>query len=452
MNALAPVHAAASTTGADFSNDVFWVWLLKAVGIIVFLLVSVLIAIWFERRVVGRMQLRPGPNWHGPFGLFQSLGDAMKLLLKEDITVKAADKVIYIVAPVIAVFCSLLTYAVIPFGPEVNIFGVVTPLQLTDFPVAVLYILACASVGVYGIVLGGWSSNSTYPLLGAVRSTAQVISYELSMGLSLVSVFIVAGSMSTSEIVSSQTQIWWLIPLLPAFVIYVISMVGETNRLPFDLPEAEGELVGGYTTEYSSMKFAWFFLAEYINMLNVSAVATTLFFGGWRAPWPLSAINDGMFNEGWWPLLWFVVKVWLFMFLFVWIRGTLLRFRYDQFMKFGWKVLIPAALVWLVCVAVVQGVQQFTDLNVQAWSIGAAVVLLIGVAITFLIPEKKKPAEPEPSDEPFDAFADGFPVPPLPGQKLPPSPRAGRMASVAAGPTLIAGDDDSTPTEEAPRG
>ncbi|GIG25493.1 NADH-quinone oxidoreductase subunit NuoH [Cellulomonas denverensis] len=444
--------AGTAATGADFSNDVFWVWLLKAVGIIVFLLLSVLIAIWFERRVVGRMQLRPGPNVHGPFGLFQSLGDAMKLLLKEDITVKAADKVIYIVAPVIAVFCSLLTYAVIPFGPEVSIFGVVTPLQLTDFPVAVLYILACASVGVYGIVLGGWSSNSTYPLLGAVRSTAQVISYELSMGLSLVSVFIVAGSMSTSQIVDSQTRVWWLIPLLPAFIIYVISMVGETNRLPFDLPEAEGELVGGYTTEYSSMKFAWFFLAEYINMLNVSAVATTLFFGGWRAPWPLSAINDGMFNTGWWPLLWFVVKIWLFMFLFVWIRGTLLRFRYDQFMKFGWKVLIPSALIWLVCVAVVQGVQQFSDLDVRTWAIGAAVVLVAVVVITFLIPEKKQPEEEGAApDEPFDAFADGFPVPPLPGQQLPPSPRAARLATVSSGPALTGGDD-STPTEEAPRG
>ena len=231
----------------------------------------------------------------------------------------------------------------------------ITPLQLTDFPVAVLYILACASVGVYGIVLGGWSSGSTYPLLGAVRSTAQVICYELAMGLSLVSVFILAGSMSTSQIVTSQTAVWWFLPLLPAFVIYIISMVGETNRLPFDLPEAEGELVSGYMTEYSSMKFAWFFLAEYINMLNVSAVATTLFLGGWRAPWPISAINDGMFNEGWWPVLWFLAKLWALMFVFVWIRGSVLRFRYDQFMKIGWKVLIPAALIWVVAVGVVQG-------------------------------------------------------------------------------------------------
>jgi NADH-quinone oxidoreductase subunit H len=456
------LHAAAATGGAaDFSEDVFWVWVLKAVGILVFLLLSVLIAIWFERRVVGRMQLRPGPNVHGPFGLFQSLADAMKLLLKEDVTVKAADKLVYIVAPFIAVFCSLLTYAVIPFGPEVSIFGVVTPLQLTDFPVAILYILACASVGVYGIVLGGWSSNSTYPLLGAVRSTAQVISYELAMGLSLVSVFILAGSMSTSEIVASQSTWWWALPLAPAFVIYVISMVGETNRLPFDLPEAEGELVGGYTTEYSSMKFAWFFLAEYINMLNVSAVATTLFFGGWRAPWPISAINDGMFNTGWWPLLWFVVKVWLFMFLFVWIRGTLLRFRYDQFMKFGWKVLIPAALVWLVCVAVVQGVRQFGDMDLRTLMFVLAGVVVAAVLVSFLIPEKKPEPERRPADEPFDAFADGFPVPPLPGQALPPSPRAQRrQAQEPASPALVGGpaaadpqgDAPESPTPEVPRG
>jgi len=412
---------------ADFSQDVFWVWLLKAVAIIVFLLTSVLIAIWFERRVVGRMQLRPGPNVHGPLGLLQSLADAMKLLVKEDVTVKAADKLVYILAPMIAVLCSLLVFAVIPFGPEVSIFGVVTPLQLTDFSVAVLYILACAAVGVYGIVLGGWSSNSTYPLLGGVRSTAQVISYELAMGLSLVSVFIMAGSMSTSQIVDSQTQVWWFLPLLPAFVIYLISMVGETNRLPFDLPEAEGELVGGYTTEYSSMKFAWFFLAEYINMLNVSAVATTLFFGGWRAPWPISAINDGMFNTGWWPVLWFVAKVWLFMFVFVWIRGSVLRFRYDQFMKIGWKVLIPAALGWVVCVTFVQAARQLWDVDLRTLLFFLAGLVVVGLVASFLVPEKKPEPTPEPTGpQEFDPFENGYPVPPLPGQVLPPSPRAQR--------------------------
>jgi NADH-quinone oxidoreductase subunit H len=448
MRLLAAVLPAASgaqfPVTADFSHDRFWIWLIKAVAIIVFLLTSVLIAIWFERKVVGRMQVRPGPNVHGPFGLLQSLADAMKLLFKEDITVKAADKLVYIVAPMIAVFCSLLTYAVIPFGPSVHMFGILTPLQLTDFPVAILYILACASVGVYGIVLGGWSSGSTYPLLGSVRSTAQVISYELAMGLSLVSVFIIAGSMSTSQIVTSQKSIWWFLPLAPAFVIYIISMVGETNRLPFDLPEAEGELVSGYMTEYSSMKFAWFFLAEYINMLNVSAVATTLFFGGWRAPWPISAINNGMFDTGWWPLLWFLAKVWLFMFLFVWIRGTLLRLRYDQFMEFGWKVLIPAALVWVVCVAVVQGVRQFSGLNLRTILFGLAGVVILGVIVSFLIPEKRpEPDSPGPGGPPvvFDPFAGGYPVPPMPGQKLPPSPRAGRAAARAA----AAADQTETP-------
>ena len=417
---------------ADFSNDTWWIWLIKAVAILVFLLTSVLFAIWFERKVVARMQVRPGPNVHGPFGLLQSLADAMKLLFKEDMTVKAADKVVYIVAPLIAVFCSLLTFAVIPLGPTVTMFGVETPLQLTDFPVAVLYILACASVGVYGIVLGGWSSNSTYPLLGGVRSTAQVISYELAMGLSLVSVFVLAGSMSTSQIVSSQTQLWWFLPLLPAFVIYVISMVGETNRLPFDLPEAEGELVSGYMTEYSSMKFAWFFLAEYINMLNVSAVATTLFLGGWRAPFIPA---DHVLQTGWWPVLWFLAKLWALMFFFVWVRGSVLRFRYDQFMKLGWKVLIPAALAWLVLVAVVQGLRQFpefADLELRTILFVIAGLVIVGVVISLLIPEKKPQEAPKPPRV-LDAFADGYPVPPLPGQVLPPSPRRARVAAGAPG-------------------
>ncbi|WP_129337626.1 NADH-quinone oxidoreductase subunit NuoH [Cellulomonas endophytica] len=433
---------------ADFSQDNGWIWLLKAVALVAFLLTSVLIAIWFERRVVARMQVRPGPNVHGPLGLLQSLADAMKLLVKEDVTVRAADRLVYVLAPLIAVFCSLLTLAVIPFGPEVSIFGVLTPLQLTDFPVAVLYVLACASVGVYGLVLGGWASNSTYPLLGGVRSTAQVISYELAMGLSLVSVFLMSGSMSTSQIVDSQRPLWWALPLLPAFVLYVISMVGETNRLPFDLPEAEGELVGGYTTEYSSMKFAWFFLAEYINMLNVSAVATTLFLGGWRAPWPLSAIGDGVLNTGWWPVLWFLAKVWGFMFLFVWIRGSVLRFRYDQFMKLGWKVLIPAALAWVVCVAVVQGVRQFADVDLRTLLLAIAALFAVVFVVALALPEGRRPEPPRRRrDEPFDPFAGGFPVPPLPGQTLPPSPRKDRALAQTARPA----DGPETETPEVTR-
>lgn len=445
---------------SDFSADTFWTYLIKSVLIIIFLLTSVIIAIWFERRVIGRMQVRPGPNVHGPFGLLQTVYDAMKLLLKEDITVKAADKIVYIIAPMISVFTSLLVFAVIPLGPEVRIpfTDIVTPLQLTDFPVATLYILACAAVGVYGIVLGGWSSGSTYPLIGAVRSSAQIISYELGMGLSLVSVFIMAGSMSTGEIVGSQEQIWWFLPLLPAFIIYVISMMGEVNRLPFDLPEAEGELVAGYSTEYSSMKFAWFYLAEYINMLNVSAVGTTLFLGGWRAPWPLSAINDGMFNEGWWGLLWFLVKVWGVMFFFVWARGTLLRFRYDQFMVFGWKVLIPFALAWIVILSVFQGIQQFQGFDARPILFVVAgiatVVLIASLVLEGRATAKRNAAQAIADATPaqvqeFDAFAQGFPVPPLPGQSLPPSPRAARRAAAEASGGSVSTKQIETSTKEA---
>lgn len=410
---------------ADFSQDNWITYLVKAVLILAFLLTSVLFAIWFERKVVARMQVRPGPNWHGPAGLLQSLADAMKLLLKEDMTVTRADRVIYLLAPMISVFCALLVFAVIPFGPNVTIpfTDYSTPAQLTDFPVAVLYILACAALGVYGIVLGGWSSGSTYPLLGSVRSTAQVISYELAMGLSLVSVFVMAGSMSTSSIVDSQTQIWWFLPLAPAFVVYVISMIGETNRLPFDLPEAEGELVSGYMTEYSSMKFAWFFLAEYINMLNVSAVATTLFLGGWRAPWPLSAVGDGVLNTGWWPILWFLAKLWLLMFVFVWIRGTLLRLRYDQFMTFGWKVLIPVALGWVVVLGTFQWLGLAGVTRTQLF-VAIAVAAVVVFAVIWVWPDKKEPAGRRAHAE-FDPFAGGYPVPPLPGQTLPRSRRRG---------------------------
>nr|WP_240646181.1 NADH-quinone oxidoreductase subunit NuoH [Georgenia sp. SYP-B2076] len=432
---------ASAAPTADFSHDVWWLWVLKAVGILVFLLVSVIMALWVERRGLGRMQTRLGPNVSGPLGLFQGIADALKLVLKEDINLKGADRFLYHLGPFIAAFASFMVYAVLPFGPEVSLFGRTTPLQLTDMPVAVLYILAVTSLGVYGLVLGGWSSNSTYPLLGAVRSSAQVISYELAMGLSLVSVFLVSGSMSTSQIVSSQTQLWWGLALLPAFVIYFISMVGEVNRLPFDLPEAEGELVAGHMTEYSSMKFAWYYLAEYINMFNVSGVATTLFLGGWRAPWPLSAVGDGVLNTGWWPVLWFVVKVWILMFVMIWIRGTLLRFRYDQFMKLGWKVLIPVALAWLVAVAVVQGVRQFTDTDLTTmllWIAGAFLVLMVAL----LVWPEKKPEEQAPATaarpdiiaptSDFDAFAGGYPVPPLPGQTLPPSPRRARREAAAA--------------------
>jgi NADH-quinone oxidoreductase subunit H len=403
---------------------------IKAVVILVFLLLSVLFAVWFERKVISRMQERIGPNIHGPFGLFQLIGDALKLLLKEDVNVRKADRVLYVAAPVVSVVCAFLVFSVIPFGPAVRIpfTDEITPLQLTDLPVAVLFILACAAIGVYGIVLGGWASGSTYPLMGAVRSSAQVISYELAMGLSLVTVFMMSGSMYTQDIVAAQADLWWGVLLFPAFFLYIIAMVGETNRLPFDLPEAEGELVAGYMTEYSSMKFAWYFLAEYINMLNVSAVATTLFLGGWMAPWPLSAISDGVLNTGYWPVLWFLAKIWLLMFFFVWVRGSLMRLRYDQFMRFGWKVLIPCGLGWVTLWGIgrVLYIEGWLP-SVQQVTVPAAVVMGAGTVILLLWPSK--PAEEKPAKgrvKEIDALADGFPVPPKPGEKLPPSPRSGR--------------------------
>ena len=261
-----------------------------------------------------------------------------------------------------------MAFAVIPMGPVVSVFGHRTPLQLTDLPVAVLYILAVTSIGVYGIVLAGWASGSTYPLLGGLRSSAQVISYEIAMALSFAAVFLYAGTMSTSGIVAAQNGTWYVFLLLPSFLVYLTSMVGETNRAPFDLPEAEGELVGGFHTEYSSLKFAMFMLAEYVNMTTVSALATTMFLGGWHAPWPIS-MWDGA-NTGWWPLLWFTAKVWAFLFFYIWLRATLPRLRYDQFMALGWKVLIPVSLVWIAIVATTRSLrtQGYT-----AWATGLIV-------------------------------------------------------------------------------
>lgn len=421
---------------ADFSEETWWLTLIKAVFIIVFLILNVLLALWVERRGLGRFQTRQGPNVAGPLGLLQAVADAGKLLFKEDMWTRQSDKFLYLLAPAISAFCAFSVFSVIPMGPNVNLFGHSSPLQLADMPVAVLYILALTSLGLYGIILGGWSTRSTLPLYGAVRSSAQVISYELSMGLSLVSVFLMAGSMSTSQIVESQGQFWWALPLAPAFVIYLISMVGEVNRLPFDLPEAEGELVAGHMTEYSSMKFAWYFLSEYVNMLNVSAVATTMFFGGWHAPFPFSYF--GIMNDGWWGMLWFFLKMWFFMFLMVWTRATLLRFRYDQFMSLGWKRLIPISLAWLVTVAIIRGITQWVPVELPV-IIGGIVGIFVVVVVIMWFSDKavaKREAERQAeaeraAAEPFDAMADGFPVPPLPGQKLPPSPRAGRVPVAA---------------------
>ena len=423
-------------TAADFTQETWWLTVLKAVFIIVFLILNVLLALWVERRTIGRMQTRPGPNVAGPFGLFQAIADAVKLLFKEDMWTRKADKFIYLLAPSISAFAAFSIFAVIPMGPNVSIFGHSTPLQLADMPVAALYVLAISSLGLYGIVLGGWSASSTLPLYGAVRSSAQVISYELSMGMSLVAVFLMAGSMSTSQIVASQAQTWWFLPLAPAFVIYLISMVGEVNRLPFDLPEAEGELVAGHMTEYSSMKFGWFYLSEYVNMFNVSAVATTMFFGGWHAPWPLSHIE--FLNGGWFGILWFFLKMWFFILLMNWTRSTLLRFRYDQFMQLGWKRLIPISLAWLVMVAIIRAITQWVSLTLPQLIGGVAGIFVIALIVMWFADsrdarkEALAQAEKQERLANFDPMADGFPVPPLPGQQLPPSPRANRVVTAAA--------------------
>jgi NADH-quinone oxidoreductase subunit H len=409
---------------SGFGHDPWWVIVIKVLLAFVILMVFTLFNIWFERRVVARMQHRIGPNVHGPFGLLQSLADGVKLMLKEDIMPKAVDRAVFVLAPLVSAIPAFMAIAVIPFGPEVKVpfSDVHTPLQLTDLPVGVLYILAVGSVGIYGIVLAGWSSGSTYSLLGALRSSAQVISYEVAMGLSFVAVFLYAGSMSTSGIVDAQKDLWFGVILLPSFLIYMIAMVGETNRAPFDLPEAEGELVGGFHTEYSSIKFAFFFLAEYINMVTVSMLATTLFLGGWRAPWPLSLWHDA--NTGYWPALWFLAKVLIFIFVFIWLRGTLPRMRYDQFMQLGWKWLIPASLLWILAVGTVRAVSLENGSIDRKWLIGAAAVAIVIFIVLGLVPESREADETSAAagsgvgEAPeLDAFSGGYPVPPMPGQE-----------------------------------
>ncbi len=382
------IHQTAALTADLLGKDPGWLILVKSLLVFIFLVVMVLLAIWGERRVVARMQMRLGPNRVGPFGLLQGLADGVKLALKEDIIPKAADRVVFVLAPIIAATTCFMSFAVIPMTGEVSLFGHKTAFQLTDLSVGVLYILSIASVGVYGIVLAGWSSGSTYPLLGALRSSAQVISYEVAMGLSLVAVFLYSGSMSTSDIVASQDKWWYAIVLFPSFIIYTISMVGETNRAPFDLAEAEGELVGGFHTEYSSLKFALFFLAEYVNVLTVSALATTLFLGGYRALPGLGFTE--LWLGGWFTFIWFLVKLIAFFFFFIWLRGTLPRLRYDQFMKFGWKILIPVSLLWTVIVATLRAMSlEGASTAVVVGFTGGIVLILLLIASLFESAKRK---------------------------------------------------------------
>ena len=355
-----------------------WVLLVARVVIVFFaLLISVLLLIWVERKVIADMQTRMGPMRAGPRGILITLADGIKLFFKEGITPTLADRPVYLIAPVISMLPAFLAFAVIPFGTGVTLFGREVPFQLADLNIGILWILAMGSLMIYGIVLGGWSSGSNYPLLGAIRSSAQMISYEVGMGLALVAVLMYSGSLQMSEIVGSQDRVWNVIPQFPAFVIYLIAGLAETNRPPFDLPEAESELVAGFHTEYSGIRFALFYLGEYLNVVTVAAVAVTLFLGGWRGPAP-------EFLPWLWPVLWFLFKVFLVVYVYVWVRATLPRVRYDRLMAFGWKVLIPFGLLWvLVTGAIVVLPDVYGRREVL---VGTAVVLGALVAITLVWP------------------------------------------------------------------
>jgi NADH-quinone oxidoreductase subunit H len=316
----------------------------KVLIVLGFVLVGVPLIVWMERKVIGHMQDRIGPQRVGPFGLLQTIADGMKLFFKEDIIPAQADKVVFFIAPALSVITAFVALTVVPFGDTVTLFGRVIPLHVTDLNIAILWVLGTTSMGVYGIVLGGWASNSKYPLLGGLRSSAQMISYELAQGISLVSVILMTGTLSLAEIVRQQDRLWFVVPQFFAFAIYLLCGIAETNRAPFDLPEAETELVAGFHTEFSSMKFALYFLAEYANMIVVSAVAISVFFGGWHGPFLP-------------PVVWFLIKLSLFLFFYVWLRATFPRLRYDQLMSFGWKVLLPASLLNMAVTAVIVALQ-----------------------------------------------------------------------------------------------
>ncbi|MEW6233444.1 MAG: NADH-quinone oxidoreductase subunit NuoH [Chloroflexota bacterium] len=326
--------------------------LVKCVALLVLLLTGFAYMTWVERKVVARIQVRYGPNRVGPFGLMQPVADGLKLLFKEDIMPAQADRLTYILAPAISLIAALMAFAVITIGPAVNLFGREVTLNLADVNVGVLYVLAMASMGVYGIILGGWSTNNKYSFLGGLRSAAQVISYELSLGLSLVGVLLITGSLRPLDIVQAQGGYWlgfvprWFVFLQPVgAALFMICAIADVNRAPFDLPEADTELVAGYHTDYSSIKFALFFMAEYVNMITMSALTVTLFFGGWQGP-----ILP--------PALWFSLKVLVFLFCFVWLRATLPRLRYDRLMGLGWKVLLPLALANVFATALAMALKE----------------------------------------------------------------------------------------------
>lgn len=435
-------------------RDVWWLALIKVVLIVVILLLWTICNVLFERRVLARMMNRIGPDFNGPFGFFQTIAEGVKLLFKEDFAPGHVDKVVYTLAPFLLAVPAFATWTMIPFGGEVTMFGEQTRLVGMDGPIAVLLILAIASVGIYGIVLAGWSSANSYGLLGSVRASAQTVSYEIAMGLSLVSVFLYTGSMSTAGIVEAQNtahipalegipvlenlSLWNAFALIPAFVIYFLSLLGEINRTPFDFAECEQELVSGHITEYTGFRYALYYLGEYINMATASALITTLFLGGYHAPWPLNAIES--IDTGYWGILWFVLKTQFVIFCMVWIRASLPRLRYDKFMAIGWKWLIPIALLWNIGIAFVR------TASANGWFQGTTMLLIIAgvvglmalwIAISILS-RKDEVEEPEPA---FNAMAGGYPVPPLPHQ------RTAASAGVVAADPEPATSASSTPTD-----
>ncbi|MEV0583015.1 NADH-quinone oxidoreductase subunit NuoH [Nonomuraea sp. NPDC050310] len=412
------IRLATDPTLADFGKDPLWITIIKALLFFVIVMLGILFGVWYERKLISRMQHRYGPNRAGKFGLLQSVADGLKMGLKEDLFPNTVDKVLYLLAPVIMVIPAFLAFSITPFAGMVNLFGVETPLQLLDLPVAVLFMLAMGAISVYGVVLAGWSSRSPYALLGGLRSAAQVVSYEIAMGLSFVGVFLFAGTLSTSEIVGSQTGMWYVVLLLPSFLVYVVCMFGEAARIPFDLPEGEGELVGGFQTEYSSsLKFALIMMGEYLHTFTAAGIAVTLFLGGWHSPFGFLP------DDGYWGFLWFFIKFVLAFSFVVWVRASLPRVRYDQLMALGWKVLIPVNLAWLLLVAGIQTVRgQDMGTGDWYWAVGVtAVVLLAGLAIWArfdTVNQRRKEAKKAQVEAEYEELrnepeAGGFPVPPL---------------------------------------
>jgi NADH-quinone oxidoreductase subunit H len=346
---------------------IFLIVLIKVVVVFAALMVSVMLMIWFERKVISDMQSRIGPNRAGPFGMLQTLADGIKLFFKEDLVPDRSDRFVFKLAPYLVIIPAFLSFAIVPIGGVVTVAGHTFTLQLADPPMGILWLLAMSSISVYGIMLAGWSSGSKYPLLGSVRASAQMISYEAAMGLAVVTVVLITGGLSTRAIVDAQAQHFWQwnvirLAIVP-FFIFLVAVTAETNRPPFDLTEADSELVGGFNTEYSSIRFALFYLAEFMNTITMSAIVVTLFFGGPDGPIPHIPHTYWL-----WPIVWFLLKTIVFLFLYVWLRAALPRMRYDQLMDLGWKRLIPLALAWLMIVA--------GFLVAAWWGVGIAVAVV----------------------------------------------------------------------------